>query len=111
MGGMGAGHKGETTMAIKTKYETKYEWVVEEFDKHDDIVDINGYDTFDEAAAHAAGAPMHRIVLVRNVGNDDEGLVDRQWAYLSDGLTGTLPDNFDDGNGAKVPKKFKRAYG
>lgn len=92
---------------------TTYEWDVEELDApatadDPEIVDHNFCDSYAEAVAILAGldAPG-RIVLVRNVGNDVEGLTDRAWAYVVDGK---LPDEFtygaDEYSGIRVPKRF-----
>lgn len=99
-----------------------YEWDVEELSEADtgnndpEIVDHNHHDTYAEALAFANGPHMSgdgkpwRIVLVRDVGNDDEGLTDRAWAYL-DFKTLRLPDWFEYGAGEistiRVPKKFQ----
>ena len=82
-----------------------YEWVAEPVDQHDDIIDPIFGDTFKEVEHVTADsyfdAVMVNFALVRNVGNEDDGLQERQYAYLTDG---TLPDEFD--GGAKIPKRF-----
>ncbi len=89
-----------------------YEWDVEELDGPDapdvEIVDHHHCDSYAEAVVILGrlGAPG-RIVLVRDVGNNLEGLTDRAWAYLVDGK---LPDTFtygaDEDSGIRVPKRF-----
>ena len=79
-----------------------YEWDIETVDNNGDIQDHHHSDTcFD-----LIKCPLEkgeRLVLVRNLGNDEDGLQDRQWAYVDP--TG-LPDFFD--GGAKVPQRFHR---
>jgi hypothetical protein len=89
------------------KYQVIHEWLVEAVDQHGDILDSNCYPTLVDAISTTLGCPegqdYYRIGLVRDEGNNDAGLVDRQWAYiLSDG---TLPDEYS--NGAIIPKKFR----
>jgi hypothetical protein len=89
-----------------------YEWVVEVTDEHGDITETNAEKSYDDAKRLADTLTADgevTIALVRDVWNDDEGLQDRQHAYLSDGVTGSLPDAFD--GGAKIPARFVRVYG
>lgn len=90
-----------------------YEWDVEELDapstaEDPEILDHNHCDTFAQALVILSrlDAPG-RIVLVRDVGNDVEGLTDRAWAYLKDGQ---LPETFtygaDEDSGIRVPQRF-----
>jgi hypothetical protein len=90
---------------------TTYEWLIEtlECDCEDaDIAEVNHHDTLAEARAWAASIEgPHRIGLVRDVGNDLEGITDRQWAYLD--AAGRLPEFFHDGvdfTDTRVPKRF-----
>ena len=46
-----------------------------------------------------------RLVLVRDVGNDIDGLTDRQRAYVVDGV---MPTHFDGGR--EVPKPFLNEF-
>lgn len=97
-------------MAITTRIN--YEWAVESVDEHGDIFDVCHWDTRAEAERWAQDVqPVrdgehNRIVLVRDaveyVDGDEDGLVDRQWAYLDE--NGDLPEEFD--GGARVPKRF-----
>lgn len=87
-----------------------YEWVVEMVDEHGDIMDPLFFDHIDEAVFQFA-APLPDGVhhfdfgLKRDVGNNDDGLQDRQYVYLTD--EGKLPDTFEDG--ATVPQRFRSA--
>ena len=78
-----------------------YEWAVEQVDEHDDIQDVNHYDTLAETG-YPALYDGERLVLIRDVmvWND---LYDRQWAYVENHM---LPRDFDAG--AKVPQTFHR---
>jgi len=90
---------------------TYYEWIVETVeDLGDNEVDVIGtcaWDTYEEARKDAealmAQGKRIEIGLTRNVGDEVDGLQDRQWAYLEDGQ---LPQNFD--GGARVPQRFHR---
>ena len=86
-----------------------YEWIVEELEdggSDSDIIDTNGYPTLAEARSHADSiitrGGVACIGLVRDVGNEWDGLTDRQWAYLN--ADGALPDEFDDG--VSIPRRF-----
>jgi hypothetical protein len=107
---------------MSDKTDVRYEWLVETLDLDNcnsddaddaDIIEVYHADTYAEALkwAEQADQPV-RIGLVRDRGNDLEGLLDRQWAYLTAGTMGTLPERFDWGggetNGAKVPERFHR---
>jgi hypothetical protein len=89
-----------------------YEWVVEDIDEHDDIIDTNAWDTPEEALKQYAwplrdDAVRRDICLTRNAGNNEEGLQDRQWAYFyeKDGRW-HLPTAFDGGK--LVPQEYHR---
>lgn len=98
-----------------------YEWDVEELEAIDtgtndpDIVDHNHHTTYAEAIKFARkwmkreGKPW-RMVLVRDVGNDYEGLTDRSWAYVDYNKL-QLPEFFNYGadelSTIKVPKRFQ----
>lgn len=90
------------------RYQVRYEFSAEVEDEHGDIVDSWFFETLAEALATAATADAGRgekinVCLVRDEGNDIDGLVDRQWAYVD--TDGYLPSHFD--GGAAVPQKFK----
>lgn len=80
-----------------------YEWSLETIDEHGDIIDSDFSNSpFELIAAN------QRMCLVRNEGNEVDGLTDRLWAYVVDGK---LPEYFTDSNdcevGYRVPLKFK----
>lgn len=97
-------------------YQTIYEWTCEIVQNdpnpdYRDILDANfgeslnelmfwGNQTHDD---YDEGEIFVRYGLVKNVGNDDEGVVDRTWAYLNE--DGSTPNEFE--NGDPVPKRFK----
>jgi|TARA_Y100000034_G_C6827289_1_gene373113 hypothetical protein len=86
--------------------KTFYEWDVETLDANGDVQD---HDHESKLKAHRQyGAAILsgkrndlRLVLVRDVGSDDDGVAERAWAYVKDGK---LPDEFDDGT--PVPQRF-----
>jgi hypothetical protein len=83
---------------------TTYEWTYEVPDAHGDITEQEFYDSLRECMA---AAPLTaEIALVRIVGNDDEGVLYRGYAYMEGG---TLPPTFDDG--ARVPQRFHGEVG
>jgi len=82
---------------------TVYEWVVETVDSDGDIIDSN----FNEKLSELDPDDLSHLALVRNQGNEPEGLTDRLWAYVTNGI---LPEVFSDSSGTpttyKVPKRF-----
>ena len=60
-----------------------------------------------ESLAAATGRTTN-LVLVQNIGNDDDGIRDRGWAYVTFDDSGRpkLPELFDNGN--SVPKCFQK---
>lgn len=83
-----------------------YEWDIEEVDENGDIQDHDFRDKLkDFVVKPAIDGDRYQLVLVRNVGDEDEGLVDRDWAYAikCDGRW-VLPEQFD--GGTKVPKRY-----
>ena len=79
---------------------TIYEWCIETVDEHDDIIDLDFSDKL-SAFKPSEIDTTHRLALLCNVGTDDDGLLDRQYAYS---LEGVLPYAFD--GGTTVPKRF-----
>lgn len=77
-----------------------YEWVYEEIDEHGDIVDCEFGDTLKQVLMYV-DAVKYDIGLVRNEGNNEEGLKHREYAYIKNNK---LPIEFDDGY--KIPKRF-----
>lgn len=110
----------------KPKREVSYEWKLEfmdvssddlqsdvsDFDADelpdDDIADVDHCDKLEsnwfEDVSKVDGKHV-RLVLVRDVGNEDDGLEERSHAYASrrNGVL-VLPD--EDESGFKVPKKY-----
>jgi hypothetical protein len=83
-----------------------YEWTAEKIDAYGDIIDTFHGDTYAEALewAEEQDGPVD-IGLVRDVGDDINGLTDRQWAYLDESWL-KLPATFNQG--AKMPLRFFR---
>ena len=95
--------------------ETIYEWDIETVDEHGDIQDHHHHDTLFSLLTtlrrwESTDGERYEVVLVRDVGSDAKGIVDRQWRYPFD-LSSRLPNEgykFDDldGGGVRVPKKY-----
>ena len=86
-----------------------YEWTIEDTDSYGDI---HGTDEMSVARAISRSRTESYtenckpvLVLVRMEGNQDEGLLDRQYAYIK---SGELPKEFD--GGALVPKYILNQY-
>jgi len=88
----------------------RYEWDIEEVDEFDDI---SNHDFRTKLSDYSCGvfcminAIEARLVLVKNSGNNVEGLKHRAWAYAAwdkEADEWFLPECFDDGS--KVPQKF-----
>lgn len=70
-----------------------YEWVVEEVDQHGDIQDVSHWDTFEEAVSVRDqwlsthlwqwGHEHVEIASIRGVGDEDNGLHYRGYAYVN----------------------------
>lgn len=102
------------------KRNVTYEWGVEFIDpnsEEEEIMETIHFASLKDAFDFAAvSAPYYmenvnpRFVLIRDVGNQVEGLTDRAWAYLNE--DGLLPEYFEytDGcaDGPKVPKRFHK---
>ena len=81
-----------------------YEWTLETVEDGD-IIDSNFADNLTEIDnADLIGKDLG---LVRNEGNENDGVTDRLWAYVKDGK---LPEYFSDSMGTpiaiKVPQRF-----
>lgn len=74
-----------------------YEWEWAQLDKHGDIDELRHADPGELAVLN--GWTVYS--LVKNYGNDIEGIKDRSWAYVEDGV---LPQEFEDGT--RVPAKL-----
>lgn len=90
-----------------------YEWDIEEVDRDSgDILDHNHGDKLSQllrAFGDIITQGRGDLVLVRDEGNNVEGLLDRYWAYVKDGV---LPEYFTDSmgedTGIRVPQRFHR---
>lgn len=85
------------------KTEISYEWTLETLEDGD-IIDNHFSDVLSYDKADLEGKDLG---LIRNEGNEHEGLTDRYWAYVKDGK---LPEFFTDSMGdtvkIKVPVKY-----
>ena len=90
-----------------------YEWDVETVDQYGDIIDHHFSDRLstmyeeelkDAIQEKTVGDIKYRLVLIRNEGDEHEGVTDRVWAYLDD--SHRLPDTFDDRPNMRIPKRF-----
>ena len=88
-----------------TDMSIHYEWDVVTFDEWDDIQGHHHSKKFPGLPpARDEGTRGKELVLVRDKWDDSDGdLTDRQHAYVENGI---LPEFFDYGAGAKVPKRF-----
>lgn len=86
-----------------TKNDVYYEWVVEQVDEHDDIQDTYAVDSYQEALKEDSTYARKCIALKRDKGNDDDGVVERGYAYVVDG---NIEERFCSGQ--KVPAKYLR---
>jgi len=86
-----------------------YEWTIEDTDAYGDIHETQSMDVVEAVIRSRTESYTDNckpvLVLVRQEGNEDEGNVDRQWAYLQ---SGELPKEFD--GGALVPKYILNQY-
>tara|TARA_R110000824_G_scaffold77938_1_gene196911 strand:- start:580 stop:954 length:375 start_codon:yes stop_codon:yes gene_type:complete len=99
------------------KYFTNYEWDMElaedpwimpDGDVCADILDHrheNHLRDLQELPSPQDGE-HHRLVLVRDMGNEEEGVTCRQYAYLTQ--EGELPEYFGEAQGYKIPVRFHR---
>lgn len=86
------------------RLQISYEWTVEVM-QDGDIVDSSFYDNF--ADIPADDFTNNDIGLVRNEGNEMQGVVNRYWAYLKDGK---LPEYFTNELGESVNIKIPAKY-
>ena len=86
----------------------EYEWAVEHTDQHGDIIDIDHADKLTDLGSMEPQdcIELHDtkpvLTLIRHVGNDDEGELDRTYAYP---IQARLPATFEDGTA--IPKRFR----
>jgi len=83
----------------------RYEWDRETVSPSGDVLDHDHRDRLSEYIQPIAAD--QRLVLVRDVIDEFDGVVDRGWAYVQNGC---LPDRFDDGQVEthRVPKRFAK---
>lgn len=83
-----------------------YEWTLETVEDGD-IVDSNFVDSLTEI--NNADLTGKDLGLVRNEGNENDGVTNRLWAYVKDGK---LPDYFQDAylqnTSIKIPARFHK---
>jgi hypothetical protein len=64
--------------------ETFTEYVVNEEDKHGDIIDMDHADTLEEARSKTKGLEHWSIEKVTDTGSDGEGLVNREHELIEE---------------------------
>jgi len=83
----------------------KYEWTIEELEDGE-VIDSDFRDKLLEFNFSHFTTDIY-LGLVRNEGNDIDGLTNRLWAYVKDGK---LPDYFQDAylqnTSIKIPARF-----
>tara|TARA_B100000902_G_C27305411_1_gene915149 strand:+ start:1060 stop:1425 length:366 start_codon:yes stop_codon:yes gene_type:complete len=95
----------------KTNWEVHYEWCWEYSDEHGDIIHAYHADTLKnlgaaEASHWETGEPWKpELTLIRDHGNDADGLQERSYAYPTNG---TMPELFSCGS--KIPKRFQKEF-
>ena len=86
-----------------------YEWTIEDTDFYGDIHAIDQMSVVEAINRSRTKSYTDNckpvLVLIRMKGNQDEGLLDKQYAYLENG---ELPKEFD--GGALVPKYILNQY-
>jgi len=81
-----------------------YEWTAEQVDHHGDIQDVDFQDRLKELDT-ITRYQFVDIAVVKNTGDEANGITDRTWAYVEGGV---LPTHFKDGS--KVPQRFHKEY-
>lgn len=88
------------------KNSVNYEWSLEQLDHNNDIVDNDFSENLTFEKNSLVG---NDLGLVRDEGNEVDGLQQRLWAYVRNGK---LPEFFADANsiptGYKVPVRFHK---
>lgn len=92
-------------MRNETVFEWDYETTFVNEDGETEILDHNHADKLQDLKHFLSGSEPGRFVLIRETGNDDDGVNSRQWAYP---VNNVLPDEFDEG--ARVPVRFKKEW-
>jgi len=89
------------------KNKVTYEWDVETIDEYGDVQDHFHGSTIKQATM--GRWPLEKneqLVLIRNVGNAEDGTIKRSWAYLS--TDKYFPAEFDSGH--KVPNRYLKEF-
>lgn len=89
--------------------KTEYEWCYETIDENNDIIEN---DHEDKLESFQENRKTKQLCLIRNEGNEEDGLQDRLWAYVKDGK---LPECFSDAHNhelpaMKVPQRFHQEF-
>ena len=93
--------------------KTIYEWVWEECDEFDDVLDLDHRDSLAEAPKHemrmGTGLAGYDLCLQKNIyDTETDDCITKAYAYV-DPLTHELEDEFTEGgtrNAGRVPKRF-----
>ena len=91
----------------------RYEWDIETVSRYSlggDVLDHHHADKLKELLFYKNEKPdmdgcHYDLVLVRDDGNEYDGITNRSWAYETEGK---MPTEFD--NGIVVPKRFLAEY-
>ena len=89
--------------------QVQYEWDLELMSSDGmDIVEHDFSPTLKKLMTNRVRADgcYYVLVLFRQTGNPDDGILDEQWAYLTD--DGDLPECFGEAWGYKVPVRFHK---
>jgi len=85
-----------------------YEWTLEILDDYGDIVDVHFFETLRDLLISKQDIDDDvncDVGIVKHLGNDADGIVDREYAYIEHGK---LPEKFD--GGYNMPKRFKKEF-
>jgi hypothetical protein len=89
------------------KNEISYEFAVLEYDQHGDIYENHFFDDLPTKEQIAKTLYVSTagwdVELIKRIGNDEDGLIDRTQALLQEGV---VPDLFEDGS--SVPQRFRK---
>jgi len=89
-------------------FKKYYEWDIEELEDYDpvndcqDIIDHHHAYKLKELTGMTDSLKNSALVLILDIGNDEQGLQERYWAYV---VNDKLPTYFDNSD-HKVPKRF-----
>lgn len=93
--------------------KVEYEWCIEHYtdDEFQDITNNDFSDKLDFSKDNfePTEGEKTRLVLVRNEGNEDDGLEDRNWAYVENNkLPKFFADSIGEFTGYEVPQRFHK---